>query len=315
VVVERPADSLPDFVIIGAQKAASTTLMWWLSRHDDVWLPPTEDAFFRDPLYSRARLPAFAAQYSGHHERRLGLKCPDYLGRPEVPRRLRRDLHSAQLIVSLRDPIKRAVSAYYWHMRWGMLPIASPEVGLSRILDGEYAEHDRNAVDILEWGLYHRHLSSYLDVFPRDALLIVLDEDLRQDPESVWASTASFLGLDPENHGRPVMSGQVERNPGIYAVPRLRFLRLRTPLVLRRDPDSGYTSIPKPKDPLRRTLSNVVAGTDRYLLRHLFDNRAPALSNTLYGRLAEYYSEDVAALEGLLDRDLSRWLTPTAAVE
>ncbi len=295
---------LPNFVIIGAHKAASTLLHRWLQEHPQFLLPVDEETYFRDPVYESRPPESLARHYAGRTERRLGLKCPDYLGRPEVPPRLCRDLLAPELLVCLRDPVARAVSSYFWSMRWGLIPILPAEEGLRRILDGGYQDIDPTAGNILEWGLYHRHLTRYLRHFPREKILVLLDEDLRRDPAAVLRQAHEFLGIAP---GVGVPALRTEVNPGVYSLERLRFLQRRTRHTLQWDQAHSYPSLAQPSRPLRRLYTDAVAFADRYVLARRYSNVKPRLSPDLISALREYYREDVTALERLIGRDLRSW--------
>lgn len=300
---------LPDFVIIGAQKAASTLLLRSLRQHPEAWMPAKEDPFFRDPVYDHDQLSNFAEKFAGRTERRLGFKCPDYLGRPEVPVRLHADLSEPSLIVCLRNPVQRALSAYFWKVRWGLIPVVPAEQGLSRVLDGDYRDIDPSVGDILDWGLYHQHLSRYLEYFPRHKLLILFDEDLYSDPESIMRQLHEFLGIAPDVMPTGL---RVRQNPGIYSLERLRFGQRRSKHMSQWDAARTYHSIPYPKSRIKRAYTDVIAGIDRYLLSRRYPNDKPTLSPELSHRLWDFYAEDVKALQVLADRDLASW-TPAGA--
>lgn len=297
-------ETLPDFVIIGAQKAASTLLLVCLRQHPEAWLPEKEDPVFRDPVYGERSLTKLAEKYAGRTERRLGLKCPDYLARPEVPARLHSDLSAPHLIVCLRNPVQRAISAYFWRMRWGLIPVDPAEEGLRRILDGGLREHDPTIGEILDWGLYAQHLNRYLEFFPRSKILILFDDDLRSDPEAVMRSAHEFLDIRPD-----VMPSRlrVKSNPGIYSLERLRFGQRRSKHMLQRDAARTYASIAYPKGLARRAYANAVAAADRYVLSRRYPNDKPRLSVELENRMWQFYAADVAALQELCQRDLTHW--------
>lgn len=304
--------TLPDFVIIGAQKAASTLLLRSLRQHPQAWLPYKEDPYFRDPVYDESALDSFSEQFAGHTELRLGFKCPDYLGRPEVPTRLHKILSEPDVIVCLRNPVQRALSAYFWKVRWGLIPVEPAEQGLIRVLDGDYRDLDPSVGDILDWGLYHQHLSRYLEYFPREKILILFDDDLRRDPEAVMRDTHEFLGIAPN----VIPTGlDVKQNPGIYSLERLRFGQRRSKHMSQWDPARTYHSIPYPKSRVKRAYTDVIAGLDRYVLARRYSNDKPALSPELSKRLWEFYADDVKALQVLVDRDLSSWAPSGASRE
>lgn len=291
---------LPDFVIIGAQKAASTLLLHSLRRHPDAWLPAAEQPCFRDPLYAPGGFDEFARPYARRTETRLGLKCPDYLARPEVPSRLAADLNGPDLIVCLRDPVARAVSAYFWKVRWGVIPVLPVEEGLRRILDGGLRDHDPTVGEVLDWGNYGAHLSRYLEHFDREKILVLLDDELRRAPTETVNRVTGFLGiidLDPEPPGRRA------RNEGVYSLPRLRFLQRRTSVTLQWNAERTYYSIPKPRRPDCRLFSLGVAGIDHVILSRVHGNPRPRLSAELDRALRDHYRDDLRLLETLIGRD------------
>lgn len=301
-----PTPRLPNFVIIGAQKSGTTTIEGWLDQHPDIWLPDTEDAYFRDPVYGRRSLDSLAKKYAARAEFTLGLKCPDYLGRPEVPVRLAQDLNMPRLIVSLRDPVKRAVSAYFWNMRWGTIPVAPLNVGLRRILDGRSESDLPHAREVLDWGLYARHLRNYLRVFPRNLVHVVVDDDLRFEPAKSLRDIAEFLNVDPDLTPRSTTTRS--RNEGVYSLARLRFLQIRRPVVLSIDEPTGYATIEKSRNPLIRGFTNSVVALDQAVLRRVFDNEPPRLDEDLEYELRKFYDSDTKSLQELIGRDLSGWL-------
>ena len=293
----------PNFMVIGAQKAASTALLAALRTHPQVWMPEQEDPFLRDPVFESDVLPRFFARYAGREEPFIGLKCPDYLARPEVPERISNLLGRTKLIVILRDPVERAISAYFWHVRWGALPIEDPNDGLRRVIDGSYRTIDPTVDDILEWGLYARHISRYLDHFARDSLLILDDRAFRKDREAVLATTLEFLGADPT---LPT-SSPAYSNEGVYSLPRLRFLQLRNGVILKWNDEHSYFTIFKPRNLALRGYSNLIAATDRWVLAKVFGNRKPLIDPNVRAALENYYREDAAALQTLLPGMAPSW--------
>lgn len=293
----------PDFLVIGAQKAASTALLDALRQHPDAWLPADEDHYFHDPVFGSTSEVEFLRTYTARTEKRVGLKCPDYLGSAEVPARVARMCPGARIVACLRNPADRAVSAYFWHMRWGLLPLTEPDTGLTRLLDGAYDDF-RLSAQILDWGRYAHHLNRWLGHFDRENLLVLLQEDLRQDRRSQLDRLFTFLDLDPELYPDKRTS---DSNSGVYPLSRLRFLRLRNHLVVRWDDTGTHVTLPKPARLAPRLASGAVAAADRLVLSRVIGNQRPTISPDVYARLVNWYAEDVSQLEDMLQRDLSRW--------
>lgn len=301
----------PNFVIIGAQKAGSTALMSRLSAHPDVWMPAEEQATFRDPVYSPESRAALFAMFEGRSQQALGIKCPDYLARPEVPARLRDDLDHPRLILVLRDPVQRALSAYYWKVRWGVLPVEHPDAGLSRILDGD--SRFPTADEVLDWSRYGRHLQRYLETFDRSDILVLAGRDDPSGPGDAERLCA-HLGIDPGL--LPATASDNASNLGVYSPARLRFLRVRNKRILKWDASGTYPMIPKSENKLIRLASNIYAAADRYGLARVTDNSRPELSPEVRARLRDYFAPDVALLASLLGDRAPLWCRdyPTAGV-
>ena len=186
---------LPDFFVIGAQKAGSTYLLQCLGEHPQIFMPPAEVAFFEDSLYAAERIGEFEKNFqSARPGQVIGVKRPNLLGHPECAERLQRHMPNLKIIAILRHPVERAVSGYFHYMKTGMLPIASAEVGLRKILAGEYSHFPR-AAEVLEFGLYGKHLMHYEKYFPRENFHVMLLEDMKQHAEDQLSALYEFVGV------------------------------------------------------------------------------------------------------------------------
>jgi Sulfotransferase domain len=286
-----------DFAIIGAQRSGSTRLARCIGEHPNVWMPKAEVMTFEDAYFdsvSVARLEQMLA--SAKRGQLVGIKCPNYLGRPECPGRLHQFAPKAKTIATLRNPIDRAISAYYHYMKIGRLPVAPIEVGLPRLLDVESGDSFPGIADVLEFGMYARHLRRYLSVYSRDRILIL--SDATPYDTARLREVYQFLGLDPTYCPRSLKK---KANEGVYSLPRIRFIRMRNSCVF--SPDLMHR-----RTGMRAWLVNVaVMGTDRTILLALFGNQMPPVSRTLRWRLYERYRHDIDELENLIAQDLSAW--------
>ncbi len=295
-----------DFVVIGAQKGGTTQLARGIGQHPDIWMPNGEVPVFRDPVFSAAKMVALEGSLCEHSDKQMrGIKCPDYFARPEVPERLNGLGRRPKLLLCLRDPVARAVSAYFWHVRWGLLPVEDPGVGLTKVLDGAYRESSPSAADILDWGLYGRHLTTYLRYFSLNDIHILFNDELREHPSASFRSIFRFLGVDNLDFRPPYQMRSI--NKGVYDRRRLRFLNLRNRYILSWNADKTYTSLARPSAMAPRIFSWTVAGIDRILLSQLFRADASVVPADVTNRLREYYRSDIERLEGLLRRELPSW--------
>jgi hypothetical protein len=297
--------ALPDFVIIGAQKAASTLVVECLRQHPQVYMPRGETHYFLDHEFFNQTTADLAAVFAGQERvLRRGIKCPDYLGQPDCAARIRATLGSPDILAVLRNPADRAVSAYFWRMRWGQLPVASAEIGLRRLLKGEYDSIPR-AAEILEYGKYGKHLSRFEHTFGRQHMLVLLDRDMARDAHETIRRVYEFLRVDADVRPAALRRRQ---NEGVYPLQRIRLLRRRNRFVYDNgDPATGRLRRPRRLFPLAASSAVVLA--DRHLAARLYGNERPTISDELRRELEDYYRSDIQMLESSLSTDLAHWFT------
>ena len=84
-----------------------------ISQHPEIWMPRGETPYFEDPDYHQSTPDEFLSQFPHESGKLIGIKRPNYIGKPEAPERIETDLPDARLIAVLRDPADRAISAYF----------------------------------------------------------------------------------------------------------------------------------------------------------------------------------------------------------
>jgi len=269
---------LPDFVIIGATKSATTWLTTNLRAHPQVFMPSPELHYFsrwfdRGDDWYRAQLAGAGAGQL------LGEKSASYLPHPEAPRRLHSLLPRAKLLVQLRNPVERAYSDYCMHYRRGEV---SRDLG--RYLDARQTPIPR----LLEDGFYHRHLMRFLAVFSSEQVKILLYDDIRERPGEVFRGVCGYLGIDDAIAPQTVERRVKDKATPVVPPGARRLLAPLKALV----------------EPYRETRAFVAARS--LIARQL---RYPPLTPELRLRLEAHYAEDVGRLAELLGRDLSIWST------
>jgi len=295
--------TLPNFIILGAQKAGTTSLYQYLKQHPEVFMSPVkEPKFFNEDFEDGNRgepnsgslrgvssLEEYRALFDGAtNEKAVGEASPSYLYLPEVPTRIERYVPEAKLIATLRDPAERAYSSYLHQVRAGREPLdflGAIRDEERRVREGwHYRYHYRGR------SLYHAQLTRYHAVFSPERLQVHLYEDFREDPISVSQNMFRFLGVDdsfiPDTSLRHNVSG----------LPKSRalFWFLKKPSPLR---TALRTFVPKG---LRKNL--FVSLRSRNL------SKVPPMPEEARMDLIEAYREDVRRLQDLIGRDLSGWL-------
>jgi hypothetical protein len=203
---------LPDFLVLGAQKAGTTALYAYLRWHPGITGPSWKEVSFFDRHWWRGE-----AWYRGQFPLRprgrlVGEASPSYLFHPLAAERARALVPDAKLIALLRDPVKRAYSQYQHEVALGREPLSfedalAAEEGRTR---GEVERllAEPRAFSRAWWdhtyasrGLYAEQLDRWLAVYPREQLLVVTTEDLGERTSETYAGVLDFLGAAPHQLG------------------------------------------------------------------------------------------------------------------
>ena len=201
-----------DFVVIGAQKCATTTLFELLRQHPEVNMPIEKEVpFFTGEDCSPESWHQFAERYFAPGSGRLwGKASPQYMANADVPARLAALMPQVKMVAVLRDPIDRCRSHYRMSLRRNTetrsfaaaiesclhpltLAMARAERAPSHALG-----YESESQFYLAWSEYGRVLRGYRAHFPAEQLLVVYLEDLEKNPESVLEQVLRFLDLDAD---------------------------------------------------------------------------------------------------------------------
>jgi hypothetical protein len=295
----------PDFAIIGAQKAASSLLQKCLQAHPDVFIPEGELATFENPQYAEYDPDTFASHFApGRGAERVGMKRPSYLHEPAVPARLAKHLPEIKLIVVLRDPVERAVSAYFHQMRQGFAPVVDVNRGLTEILNGNWEEAYPRTSQIIDYGEYHRQLSRYLKFYNRDAFFLTTYRDLTTRPEDTLRSIHEFLRV--QGGGLPdTLDERVNR--GVYSLLRVRVVRWINFLRYEYFHDGQRLRPSSTIQAHERFGLRLLRAFDRRVLEPYLESGRPDLRPDVLGELVSHYQKDATHLRDSFDLDIDHW--------
>lgn len=281
----------PDVVVIGAQKSASTYLADRLGQLPGVYVPELEVPYFEAPFFASSNpTELWRAGARAEAGDLFGIKRADYLAKPEVAGNLASVVPEAKLIAVLRPPVSRTVSAVYWYMLHGRIPLAGLNETLTQLLDAERrGELGGDAAEILNYSDYADALDRFRQHFPAEQLLVLAGSDV--DTADTQRRVSDFLGLELGANGWP-SDGGARANTGVYSPLRLRLLRLRAPLVHDWTKVDSFIYRPRPAyyRPVRTAIALVPKMVDRIVLSRLVDNEPETLSPLIRERLNERFA-------------------------
>lgn len=177
---------LPDFIVIGAMKCATSTLHTQLAANGCFMSEPKEPCYFSDDhvfergpawyrkLFEAARAEQIVGESSTHYT-----KLPTY---PKTVGRMREMLPNVRLVYVMRDPLDRIVSQYIHE--W-----------TERQLDCSLADAIRCIPRLVDYSRYAMQLRPYLDAFGQDRVVVVFFERLRSHPQEQLERVAKFVGV------------------------------------------------------------------------------------------------------------------------
>lgn len=274
-----PPVARPNLFVIGAAKSATTSLWRYLDTHPDVFMAQLKEPHFFsrggvDGIPVAKTEDAYLALFAGAGQAAYrGEASVSYLWDPEAPAAIEAWAAEAKIIVSLRDPVERAYSHYWTHVRLG-----TERLSFREAVEEELAGA-RELTDIpppyVGRGFYAMQISPYLARF--DDVLVLFFEELVRDVRGSMRTVFEFLGLDttPAQDIEPAvyLPFAVPRNGLARRVARLRTIRALT--------DGRGLRLP-----------------------FLMDYRKPALDPATRALLRDVYAEHDARLRDLLGRPL-----------
>jgi hypothetical protein len=189
---------LPSFLIIGPPRTGSSWMHEVLSTRANLPSPTKETRFF-DCHFARG------LEWYRHHfrdanpELPCGEVAPTYFYSREARERIAETLPDVKIVCTFRHPVERMFSLYRLKRAYGMLRCSLEEA----------LEKDP---ELLESGKYATHLSGWLQLFPREQLLVTIYDELRRNPQGYMDSVCTFLAIPrivlSESDGRHVHSSE-----------------------------------------------------------------------------------------------------------
>ena len=194
-----------DFLVIGAQKCATTWIHTILDQHPDIFVPAIKEVHYfnyaknynrglewygpimtppDDAMLVGECTPNYFWNYQTEHER----QGPNHIG--DIAGKVKQVNPEAKFILVLRNPVDRAVSAYFHHIGQGTI---RPDAGI---------QNSMHLYGIFSMGLYVKHLEHWLQHFPQDRFLTLIyerDIAIKSNNEDTIQRIYRHIGAAPFN--------------------------------------------------------------------------------------------------------------------
>ncbi len=291
-----------DFIIIGAQKASSTFIHTVCLHHPKLWSVRNEVPFFEFPHFRNSKTELANQLPNPPKNKFIGIKRPVYLTKDECPRNIYSLYPEVKLIVILRNPIDRFISAYFHYLKDGFIPPLSFEEGVMQIIENpQYIKNYPRANELFEFGMYGKYLQKYLEFFRRDQILVLIHDDLKNKKQNLVNCIFDFLEVDRIKISEQVLNARPMK--GIYKVnpTRIHLNNFKNKLTYYRNEDNTRIF------PYKNFISKGVGKAADILLEYLYAGQKPNISKSLKNKLLQIYLLDIELLEQLTSINLEHW--------
>lgn len=298
--------TLPNFLIIGAAKAGTTSLYKYLEQHPDIYMSSfKEPGFFafegqtlnfqgpgvkhRINKWTVTDLDSYREMFAGvENQKAIGEATPLYLYYRQSCDRIKHYIPDAKLIVMLRDPVARAFSNYVWAVQ----PGAEPITDFAEALAAEPERIRQNWGPRWHYqaqGFYYQQLKPYFETFDRRQIRVYLHQDFVSDPKRVLQDIFHFLEVDTS------FELDLSKKHNVSQIPRNKTWHefINQPHLLK--------SLVKPLIPLELRTKIKKEAKKQNLYKPKLDPEVRRYS-------IERYRTDILQLQELIDRDLASWL-------
>jgi hypothetical protein len=299
--ISSRAYGVPDFILVGAAKAGTTSLYWALHAHPQIYMsrnkepnffskPPSHPNGPQDEISCRSYIRTIDAYLDLFKDKKNNQICgeasPSYLYFTESAKQIKDCNDRAKIIIILRNPVERAYSNYM-HMRRDGREYCS-------FISAIEMEQKREKSG-WEWswmykkcGLYYESVKKYLDTFDEPNVNIILYDDFVIEPTRCIKNIYNFLGVDP-------LFIPTVRKFNVTGEPRSKWIQTLITY------DSNIkTRLKKYIPPLIRF--RIREGLTRLNLKKI------EMDSSAKKQLIKYYTEDIERLAKLIRKDLSFWI-------
>lgn len=217
----------PNFFIVGAAKAGTTSLYNYLKQHPDVYFSPIKEPNFfntdlkfeniREEIKHKINFdqseyfskPVLTNKHNAHinslsnylklfrevkNEKQIGEASTSYLYSKKAAENIYKFNDKAKIIIILREPVSRTISHYF-------MDKAAGKTTNSLLSDLKMDFESKNKGYFIsnlyiDLSLYYEQVKRYMDVFPKEQILFLKFENLQLEQELIIEKICNFLSLD-----------------------------------------------------------------------------------------------------------------------
>jgi len=281
----------PNFFIVGAAKAGTTSLYEYLKDIPGIYMSPVKEPNYFSQKTMPEEYPVSIIRNKAEYlslfenikdEKIIGEATTSYLTDPDAPYQIHKIIPTAQILISLRDPIERAFSHYLMHIQTTWLTSSlSEELKKSSSMD-----FNPNKPHLkLEHGLYYDSIKRYQNVFGKKQIKIIIFEEFIRNVKDSLEEILKFLNVSYPSHDfQNIIHNPYRGARGGKIVQKIRAGKTLRPIV---------KTLLSPS--LRKSLRA------KFIIKKM---PKPKMNQDDRDFLVKFYREDVQKVETLLGRKL-----------
>ena len=284
---------LVDFFIVGAPKAGTTSLFYYLNKNKGICMSSIKEPNFfssQDLKIQKIYYDSLILDNLKEYERIftpknkqqiIGEASVSYLFYPNVANRIFDYNPRSKIIIILRDPVERAFSHYSMDLRLGHV-----KQSLDELFDlGLNNKDNLFFQQYILLGQYYEQVNRYIEVFGRENICVKFYDELKLDASSFYSDILKFLHQENDHNidfNQPFNKSKLPSNKFIkwlYSWPIIRKISL-----------------------IFLPLSVI-----EFININFFKENNNIITNDLKSKLHSFFLEDIEKLEKLLSKDLNSW--------
>lgn len=282
----------PNYFIVGAAKAGTNTLAYYLTEHPEAYIVPQKEVNFfsneeirKQKLYYKGDFIVdnevdYLNLFAGTENYKVrGEGSVSYLFYESVPKKIKRKYPDAKIIILLRNPIKRAHSHYLMDYRIGLVKEKFVDIIATGDIGNIYYQQ------YVGLSLYYDQVKRYMQEFGEANVMVILFEDFIKDTQKMMKEVCRFLQIDENFEFIP----DVIQND--FKVPNNSLIKTLY--------SNHYT---------RKFFAAVFpASLQDKIVSKFFSKQKPVLLPEEKQLLSSIFREDVSKLAKIINRNLDVW--------
>jgi len=281
----------PNFFIVGGSKCGTTNISYYLNLHPKIFFSELNEPYYFckwdvPEEYNRNSMITNMKKYldlfkNVKNEIIVGEASSPYLSCPHAALEIKKAFPNSKILISIRNPIERAHSAYFSYQF--MKPNEQNFMEMIKTHEKLISEKIFYIDSILESGFYTKNIKRYQEIFGKENVKVIIFEDYIKNTNQHIASIFNFLGINDKIDLN-------EQSKGSYRVPKNFFAKSLL----------NNKNFRKVSTILIPTVMRQKLG-DKYFLKQV---KKPQMLENERNYLRELYNDEVNELEKFLGKKL-----------